>query len=43
MDIWKSSVTKGMAKGMTDDEVELLVADLDDAVMAVCQDWGIGE
>ena len=41
MDIWKSSVTKELAKGMTDDEIEVLIADLDDAVQAVCQDWSI--
>ena len=41
MDIWTSSVTKEMTKGMTDDEIAVLIADLDDAVMAVCQDWSI--
>jgi len=26
---------------MTDNEIEMLITDLDDAVMAVCQDFGI--
>jgi hypothetical protein len=40
-DVWASSVTKEMTKGMTDNEIEMLITDLDDAVMAVCQDFGI--
>lgn len=40
-DVWASSVTKEMTKGMSGNEIELLIADLDDAVMAVCQDYGI--
>ena len=40
-DVWKSVVTAEMTKGMTGDEIELLIADLDDAVMGVCQDYKI--
>ena len=36
-----SSVTAEMTKGMTANEIEILIADLDDAVMLVCQDYGI--
>jgi hypothetical protein len=39
--VWTSSVTTEMTKGMSGEEIELLIADLDDAVMAVCQDYGI--
>ena len=40
-DVWTSVVTAEMTKGMTGDEIELLIADLDDAVMGVCQDYKI--
>jgi hypothetical protein len=40
-DVWASSVSAEMTKGMTDNEIEILIADLDDAVMLVCQDYGI--
>lgn len=40
-EVWASSVSAEMTKGMTGEEIELLIADLDDAVMAVCQDYGI--
>jgi hypothetical protein len=38
--VWESSVTSEMVKGYTPDEIELLIADLDDAVMAVIEDFG---
>jgi hypothetical protein len=41
-EVWASSVSAEMTKGMTDNEIEILIADLDDAVMLVCQDYGIG-
>jgi hypothetical protein len=41
MSVWKSEVTTQMVKDLTIDEIALLVADLDDAVQAVCQDWGV--
>ena len=41
MSAWKSEIAMGMVKDLTIDELALLIADLDDAVMAVCQDWGI--
>jgi hypothetical protein len=40
-DVWSSVVTAEMTKGMKGDEIELLIADLDDAVMGVCEDYGI--
>jgi len=43
MATWSSVVTEEMTKGMTGDEIEILIADLDDAVMGVCQDHGIEE
>lgn len=39
--IWNSIVTDEMTKGMSGDELELLVADLSDAVQAVCEEWGL--
>ena len=37
--VWKSEVTRDMVAGYTEDELELLIADLDDAVMAVIEDF----
>jgi hypothetical protein len=39
--IWQSSITSEMVKDLNPNELEVLVADLDDAVMLVCQDFGI--
>ena len=39
--VWQSTITEEMVKGMTGDEIKVLVADLDDAVMLVCSDFGI--
>ena len=33
--VWKSEVTRDMVEGWSDDEIELLIADLDDAVQDV--------
>jgi division protein CdvB (Snf7/Vps24/ESCRT-III family) len=41
MAVWTSTVTEDMTKGMTGDEIELLIADLNDAVQGVCEDFGI--
>ena len=41
MSAWKSEIAISMVKDLTIDELALLTADLDDAVMAVCQEWGI--
>lgn len=43
MNVWKSSVTAGMVKQLNDDERMILVQQLDDAVMEICQSYGIGE
>lgn len=34
-------MTDNMVRSMTPDEVELLIADLDDAVLGVLEDFGI--
>jgi hypothetical protein len=39
--VWKSSVTKGMTKHLTEQELSDLVAKLDDVVMMVCQSYEI--
>ena len=41
MAVWTSTVTEEMTKGMTGNEIELLIADLNDAVQGVCEDFGI--
>jgi hypothetical protein len=37
--VWKSEVTRDMVKGWSDDEIDLLIADLDDSVMLVIEDY----
>jgi hypothetical protein len=39
--VWESSITAEMVKDLDPNEVEVLIADLDDAVMLVCQDFGL--
>jgi hypothetical protein len=39
--VWESSITTEMVKDLNPNELEVLIADLDDAVMLVCQDFGI--
>lgn len=39
--IWESSITSDMVKDLDPNEIEVLIADLDDAVMLVCQDFNI--
>lgn len=39
--VWKSIITKEMVEGWDPNEVELLVADLDDAVLAVYDDFNM--
>ena len=41
--IWQSQVTEDMVKGWSDDEIEMLIADLDDAVMATVSDYDKGD
>ena len=38
--VWESFLTSEDVSGYTPDEIELLIADLDDAVMAVIEDFG---
>ena len=39
--VWKSQLTDDMTKSLSEDEIALLITDLNDAVMATCEDWGI--
>jgi len=39
--VWEAKITKEMVEGWSDKEIELLIADLDDAVMMTCQDMGL--
>jgi len=39
--VWESSITAEMVKDLDPNEIEVLIADLDDAVMLVCQDFNI--
>jgi len=39
--VWKSVITQEMVEGWDPNEVELLVADLDDAVLAVYDDFNM--
>lgn len=41
MSVWSSVVTKEMTAKMTGDEIELLIADLDDAIQGVLDDYKI--
>lgn len=40
-EVWKSVVTADMVKGMSADDVELLVDALNDVVAEVCQEYGV--
>lgn len=37
--VWESIITSEMVKDYTPDEIELLIVDLDDAVMGVLEDY----
>ena len=37
--VWTSVITRGMVADWTDDEIDLLRADLDDAVQSTYEDW----
>jgi hypothetical protein len=37
--VWTSVITRGMVADWTDEEIELLSADLDDAVQSTYEDW----
>lgn len=39
--LWSSSVTNEMVKGMDTDKVNELLDELNDAVMRVCEDFGL--
>jgi hypothetical protein len=40
--VWKSSVTTGMTKHLTEQELSDLIVKLDDVVMMVCESYEIG-
>jgi hypothetical protein len=37
--IWQASITADMVEDWTEDEIEMLIADLDDAVKSTYEDW----
>ena len=37
--VWQSTITSEMVKGYTPEEIEMLIVDLDDAVMAILEDY----
>ena len=39
--VWQAKLTEDMVKGMDSNEIEILIADLDDAVAQVCQDYEV--
>ena len=41
--VWGSSITKDMVDGWTPEEIEMLCADLDDAVQGTYDDYNIGD
>jgi|LakMenEpi03Aug12_release.lakeMendotaPanAssembly.Ray.scaffolds.fasta_scaffold6578899_2 hypothetical protein len=40
-EVWASSVDTEMISGLTKGEIKELIKELDDAVMRVCQDFGV--
>ena len=41
--IWQSTITSDMVADFTQDELDLMIADLNDAVMMTCQDYGMAD
>jgi hypothetical protein len=39
--VWQSTITKSMVEGWTGDEIELLIADLNDSVQSTYEDYNI--
>jgi hypothetical protein len=39
--IWQSIITEKMIRNIKNDELGILINALDDAVMDICNDWGI--
>jgi hypothetical protein len=37
--IWQAAITADMVEDWTEDEIEMLIADLDDAVKSTYEDW----
>jgi hypothetical protein len=37
--VWKSQITSDMVEDWTGEEIEILIADLDDAVKSVYETW----
>jgi hypothetical protein len=39
--VWQSTITKSMVEGWTGDEIELLIADLNDSVQSTYEDYNL--
>lgn len=39
--VWESKISKSMVKDLTDSELGQLIEELDDAVVKVCEDFGV--
>jgi hypothetical protein len=39
--IWQAEITRGMVADWTDDEIDLLCADLNDAVQGTYEEWEV--
>ena len=39
--IWQSIITEEMVSGMSDDDIQMLCFDLNDAVVALCNHYGV--
>jgi hypothetical protein len=39
--VWQSTITKAMVQDWAGDEIELLIADLNDAVQAIYEDYNV--
>jgi hypothetical protein len=41
MNVWKSEVTKEMVSTLSEQEINLLVEALNNAVQEICENWGM--
>jgi hypothetical protein len=41
--VWQSTITADMVADFSPDELDLMIADLNDAVMQTCQDYGMAD
>lgn len=43
MTIWKSEITDEMVANLSDDDIQQLINNLDDAVQEIAESYGVGE